>query len=233
MLNIYKRLITEFLPIEERYRVHIWTRGKVPIPNDVILAYLRKTPAMWFICIIAAYNSSGLMKAKMSFKTDQAYLSFLRRDWVSLLSWYLAWEREAKMSDEYFLKRSPIGLFMEYKLFGTSESTVRREVLIYYLKEFGVTTVCMSNILNQSNFVRHLAESVPGVKVLLSNKCHSNRYKELVGTLWETSLKLVVGCQDTVDTLRGNIPAIVINVNDRSARFPWSNSNDWVKENLL
>ena len=225
--------LSQFLSVKDRLATHIWSRGLIPIPENDILDYLRKTPAMWFISIIAAYNSSSLMKPHMSFKTDQAYGFFLRRDWVSLLSWYLSWEREAKLTDEYFLKRSPIGLFMEYKLFGTSESTVRREVLIYYLKEFGVTTVCMSNILNQSNFVRHLAESVPGVKVLLSNKCHSNRYKELVGTLWETSLKLVVGCQDTVDTLRGNIPAIVINVNDRSARFPWSNSNDWVKENLL
>ena len=132
MLYIYKRLITEFLPIEERFRVHIWTRGKVPITNDVILAYLRKTPAMWFICIIAAYNSSGLMKAKMSFKTDQAYLSFLRRDWVSLLSWYLAWERESKITDEYFLKRSPIGLFMEAAIIGSA--SMRWRPLLFRIK---------------------------------------------------------------------------------------------------
>ena len=121
---------------------------------------------------------------------------------------------------------------MEYKLFGTPESSVRRKVLIHFMNELGVMTVCMSNVLNESNFVRHLAESVPGVKVLLSNKCHSNRYKELVGTLWETSLKLVVGCQDTIDTLGGRIDADIINVKDPAGE-EWFNSTDWVKRNMM
>ena len=121
---------------------------------------------------------------------------------------------------------------MEYKLFGTPESPVRRKVLIHFMNELGVMTVCMSNVLNESNFVRQLAESVPGVNLLLSNKCHSNRYKELVGTLWETSLKLVVGCQDTIDTLGGRIVAKIINVKD-PAEEEWINSTVWCQNNIL
>ena len=224
--------LSQFLSVKDRLATHIWSRGLIPIPENDILDYLRKTPAMWLISIIAAYNSSGLMKPHMSFKTDEAYSFFIKRDWVSLLSWYLSWEREARLTDEYFLKRSPIGLFMEYKLFDTPESPVRRKVLIHFMNELDVTTVCMSNILNESNFVRQLAESVPGVKVLLSNKCHSNRYQELVGTLWETSLKLVVGCQDTIDTLGGRIVAEIINVKDPAGE-EWFNSTDWVKRNMM
>ena len=224
--------LSQFLSVKDRLATHIWSRGKIPITEYDILDYLRKTPAMWFICLIAAYNSSGLMKPHMSFKTDDAYHFFLRRDWVSLLSWYLSWEREAKLTDEYFLQRSPLGLFMEYKLFDTHESPVRRKVLIHFMNELDVTTVCMSNILNESNFVRQLAESVPGVKVLLSNKCHSNRYQELVGTLWESSLRLVVGCQDTIDTLGGRIVAEIINVKDPAGE-EWFNSTVWIQKNLL
>ena len=231
--NPISEKLSLFLTAKQRLALHIRSRGLIPIPEHVILAYLRKTPAMWFISLVVAYQSSGVIKPHMSYRISDAYQYFLRRDWVSLLSWYLSWEREAKLTDDYFLKRSPLGLFMEYKLFGTLQSSVRRTVLIHYMNELGVTTVCMSNVLNESNFVRTLAESVPGVKLLLSNKVHSNRYQELVGTLWETSLELVVGCSDTVDTLRGNIPAIIINVNDSSAPFPWSNSTDWVKQNLM
>ena len=224
--------LSKFLSVRQRLAVHIRSRGLIPIPEYDILDYLRKTPAMWFICLIVAYNSSGLMRPHMSFKTDEAYQFFLRRDWVSLLSWYLSWEREAKLTDEYFLQRSPLGLFMEYKLFDTPESPVRRKVLIHFMNELDVTTVCMSNVLNESNFVRQLAESVPGVNLLVSNKCHSNRYQELVGTLWETSLELVVGCKDTIDTLGGRIDAEIINVNDPAGE-EWFNSTDWVKRNIM
>lgn len=224
--------LSQFLSVKDRLATHIWSRGKIPITKDVIFGYLRKTPAMWFICLIAAYNSSSVIKPHMSYMINDAYRFFVRRDWVSLLSWYLSWEREAKITDDYFLKRSPLGLFMEYKLFGTSESPVRRKVLIHYMKEFGVTTVCMSNVLHESNFVRQLAESVSGVKVLMSKKCHSNRYKELVGTLWETSLKLVVGCQDTVDTLGGRIVAEIINVKDPAGE-EWFNSTVWCRKHLM